>query len=59
MVISVYKCTDPNGGFALTKDDTMFKLYFNDVGLFVSLIYVNNKNESRDIYLILLNYRKV
>lgn len=50
MVIPVYKCNDPSGGFALTKDDTMFKLYFNDVGIFVSLIYTNSKNDTRNIY---------
>jgi len=50
MVIPVYKCNDPSGGFALTKDHTMFKLYFNDVGLFVSLIYTGGTNDVRDIY---------
>lgn len=50
MVIPVFRCTDPSGGFALTKDETMFKLYFSDVGLFVSLIYTNNPDDSRDIY---------
>lgn len=50
MVIAVYKCNDPSGGFALTKDETMFKLYFSDIGLFTSLIYANNKNDTRDIY---------
>ena len=50
MVIPVYKCFDPSGGFALTKDENMFKLYFCDVGLFTSLIYSNNKNDTRDIY---------
>lgn len=50
MVIPVYKCSDPSGGFSLSKDETMFKLYFSDVGLFVSLIYANSKNGTRDIY---------
>lgn len=50
MVIPVFRCSDPSGGFALTKDETMFKLYFSDIGLFVSLIYTNNKNDARDIY---------
>lgn len=50
MVIPVYKCNDPSGGFALTKDETTFKLYFCDIGLFVSLVYANNKNDNRDIY---------
>ena len=50
MVIPVYKCSDPTDGFALSKDETKFKLYFNDIGLFVSLIYSNNKNDVRTIY---------
>lgn len=50
MVIPVYRCNDPSGGFALTKDESKFKLYFNDIGLFVSLIYTSNKNDTRDIY---------
>lgn len=50
IIIPVYKCTDPSGGFALTKDNNAFKLYFSDIGLFVSLIYLNSKNDTRDIY---------
>lgn len=50
MIIPVYKCTDPTGGFALSKDETKFKLYFNDIGLFVSMIYSNSKNDVRTIY---------
>ena len=50
MVIAVYRCTDPSGGFALTKDTSSFKLYFNDVGLFTTLIYLNTINDSQDIY---------
>jgi hypothetical protein len=50
MIIPVFRCNDPSGGYALTKDESMFKLYFSDVGLFVSLIYANNKNDNRDIY---------
>lgn len=50
MVIPVFRCTDPSGGFSLTKDETMFKLYFSDIGLFVSMIYATSKNDVRDIY---------
>ncbi len=50
MVIPVYKCSDPSGGFALSKDETKFKLYFNDVGLFVSLIYSSSSDDVRSIY---------
>ena len=50
MVIPVFRCNDPSGGFALTKDETAMKLYFSDIGLFVSLIYASNQNDTRDIY---------
>lgn len=50
IVVAVYKCTDPSGGFALTKDLSSFKLYFNDTGLFTSIIYPDTKNDSQDLY---------
>ena len=50
MVMAVYKCTDPSGGFALTKESGSFKLYFNDIGLFTSIIYPNTVNDTQDIY---------
>ena len=50
MIIPVFKCNDPSGGFELTKDNSMFKLYFCDVGLFTSIVYSNSKNDSRDVY---------
>lgn len=50
MVLAVYKCTDPTGGYALTKDIGSFKLYFNDVGLFTSIIYSGGTNGAQDIY---------
>lgn len=50
MAIAVYKCTDPSGGYALTKDEGSFKLYFNDVGLFTSLVYPNTMDDAQDIY---------
>ena len=50
MAYCVYKCSDPKIGFELTKDSSYFKLYFNDVGLFTSIVYSSNLSESRDIY---------
>lgn len=50
MALAVYRCTDPTGGFALTKDLGSFKLYFNDVGLFTTIIYPNTVNDSQNIY---------
>ena len=49
-VLAVYRCTDPTGGFSLTKDAAAFKLYFNDVGLFTSIIYPSTKGDEQDIY---------
>lgn len=50
VVLATYKCTDPSGGYALTKDIGSFKLYFNDVGLFTTIIYSNATDDTRDIY---------
>lgn len=50
MVIPVFKCSDPSGGYALTRDLSFFKLYFNDVGLFTSLVYANSGDNSLGIY---------
>lgn len=50
MVIAVYKCNDPSGGYALTKDIGSFKLYFNDIGLFTSVVYANSKSDADNIY---------
>lgn len=50
IVIPVYRCLDPQGGFLLSKDDTHFKLYLLDVGLFTSLIYARGHNDQDNIY---------
>ena len=50
MILPVYKCNEPTGGFKLTKNDDYFKLYFSDVGLFTSIIYPNNIVDSKDVY---------
>ena len=50
MIIAVYRCTDPSRGYALTKDSGSFKLYFNDVGLFTTIVYPNTINDSQDVY---------
>lgn len=50
MVIPIYKCSDPSSGFALTKDKSAFKLYFNDIGLFTSIVYSSSSKDSKDIY---------
>ena len=50
MVLAVYRCTDPAAGFALTKDLGAFKLYFNDVGIFTSIVFANTRADSVNIY---------
>ena len=50
MVLPVYKCNEPTGGFKLTQNVDYFKLYFSDVGLFTSIIYPNNIVDSQDVY---------
>lgn len=55
LVIPVYKCNEPIGGFALTKDPRAFKLYFNDVGLFTSMVYADNTPDAKNIYNRLIN----
>ena len=50
MVLPIYKCNEPTGGFKLTKNEDYFKLYLSDVGLFTSIIYPNNIVDSQDVY---------
>jgi predicted AAA+ superfamily ATPase len=50
MAYCVYKCNDPKLGFEMTKNESFFKLYLNDVGLFSSIVFSSDMNESRDIY---------
>lgn len=51
MVTFVYACTAPLPGLGLTKDDTRFKIYSSDVGLF-SVLYLdfNGEGDVRDYY---------
>ena len=50
IVIPVFKSSDPNPAFALTKDSSQFKLYYLDTGIFTSIIYKNNLDDAKDIY---------
>lgn len=45
-----YKCTDPNVGFALNKDDSAVKCYLGDTGLLVSLAFSENEIASEQLY---------
>ena len=50
MVNIVYKVNEPKPGFKLTQDDSFYKIFYSDTGLFTSCIYAINDNESQDIY---------
>ena len=45
-----YSCSDPNIGFALTKDDSSVKCYMGDTGLLVSLAFSENEIVEKEIY---------
>ncbi len=45
-----YKCTDPNVGLALNRDDSSVKCYMGDTGLLVSLAFSENEATSSDLY---------
>ncbi len=45
-----YKCTDPNVGFALNKDDSSVKCYMGDTGLLVSLAFSENELAENNLY---------
>ena len=45
-----YKCTDPNVGFALNKNDSAVKCYMGDTGLLVSLAFSENELAENNLY---------
>ena len=45
-----YKCTDPNVGLALNKDDSAVKCYMGDTGLLVSLAFSENDIADESLY---------
>ncbi|MBO4235007.1 MAG: ATP-binding protein [Firmicutes bacterium] len=45
-----YKCTDPNIGFELNKDDSAVKCYMGDTGLLFSLAFGENEIASENLY---------
>ena len=45
-----YKCTDPNIGFSLTKDDSSLKCYLGDTGLLLSLAFSENELITEEVY---------
>lgn len=45
-----YKCTDPNIGFALNKNEAAVKCYLGDTGLLVSLAFSENELAENSLY---------
>lgn len=45
-----YRCTDPNVGFALNRDDSAVKCYLADTGLLVSLAFSESEIASKNLY---------
>ncbi len=50
-----YRCTDPNVGMALHRDNSSFKLYIGDTGLFVTLAFWDKDITENVIYNKLLS----
>ena len=50
-----YKCTDPNVGFNLNKDDSAVKCYMGDTGLLLNLAFSDNEIASQNLYKQIIN----
>ncbi len=50
-----YKCTDPNVGFSLNKDDSSVKCYMGDTGLLVSHSFSENEITTNQLYKNIMN----
>jgi len=50
----VYHCNDPSAGMELTRDDTRYKLFIGDIGLFVTLAFWDKNYTENIIYQKLL-----
>lgn len=50
-----YKCTDPNVGFALNRNDSAVKCYMGDTGLLVSLAFNENELMEQRLYQQIMN----
>ena len=56
-VIASYNTTDPGVSMNLTRDDTAYKLFLADTGLFVTLLFNDESKVHSDIYSKLLRDR--
>lgn len=52
-----YRCSDPNVGLALNRDDSYVKCYMADTGLLVSLAFSENELTSLEVYRKILSGR--
>lgn len=50
-----YRCTDPNIGMSLHRDNDYFKLFLNDTGLFVTLAFMDKDVSENVLYAKLLS----
>ncbi len=53
-VIASYNSTDPRVSLSLTKDLSSYKLYIADIGLFVTLMFIDRPATENEIYAKLL-----
>jgi len=50
-----YKCTDPNVGFALNRNDSAVKCYMGDTGLLFSLAFNEDEIVGQNLYKLIIN----
>ena len=50
-----YRCSDPNVGLALNKDESAVKCYMGDTGLLVSLAFSENQLAENELYKQIMN----
>ena len=55
IVLPCYNVTQPDIALELTKDFDYFKLYFSDIGLFTTMLFVSGKGIEDNIYSKLLS----
>ena len=54
-VIPCYNSTDPSSSLSDTKDFGSYKLYLSDIGLFVTLMFIDRPGVENDVYAKLLS----
>lgn len=54
-VLPCYNCDDPIVSLSATKDMDSYKLYLSDIGLFVTLMFIDRKTVENEVYAKLLS----